>query len=224
MKKTAAFVITLFCLSLLLANPTVASQESSAARLLAEINLARSKPHIYAEYLYQLRKTFNGKLRYAPGKTSFVRTSEGTAAVDEAIRYMLSRKALPPLNDSVGLSFAAAELARNQEKSGAVGHSNIRNQLLKKRVERYGNWESSIAESIIYSPVDPRGMVMQLIIDDGVPGREHRSNLFSNSFSKVGIFCGPHPKFEGVCVINFAGDFHDHPHIFKHQTQLKTKS
>ena len=224
MKKTVAFTIILFCFSLLSTNPAVASQESSAAKLLAEINLARSKPHIYARYLSQLRKTFHGKLRYAPGKTSFVRTSEGTAAVDEAIRYMLARKAMPPLDDSIGLSFAAAELARTQEKSGAVGHSNARNQQLKKRVERYGNWESSIAESIIYSSVDPRGMVMQLIIDDGVPGREHRVNLFSNSFSKVGIFCGPHPKFEGVCVINFAGDFQDHPHIFKPQTQLKTKS
>lgn len=219
MKKHTAFIIMLLCLSLIPGNLTVASQESSAGRLLAEINLARSQPLIYAKYLRQFRDTFRGKLCRVSGCSTAIQTNEGTAAVDEAIRFMLSRKTLPPLHGSTGLSFAAAELVKNQGKTGSVGHANIRNERLGKRIERHGSWKSSVAENIIYGPADPRGMVMQLIIDDGVPGRGHRSNLFNHSFQQVGISCGPHPVFESMCVMDFADDFREHAQVSLRHTK-----
>ncbi len=203
-------LIILCCLLLIPGSLTVASQDTSAGRLLAEINLARSQPHIYVNHLRQFRDTFQGKQCRVSGSSAVVQTCEGKAAVDEAIRYMLSRKALPPLTGSHGLTAAASELVMSQGRTGAVGHATHRNERVGKRVDRYGLWKRRVAENIVYSPADPRGMVMQLIIDDGVPGRGHRDNLFSRSFRKVGISCGPHPIFENVCVMDFADDFREH--------------
>jgi uncharacterized protein YkwD len=47
-------------------------------------------------------------------------------------------------------------------------------------------------------------VVMNLIIDDGVPDRGHRKNIFSRAFATAGAACGPHSRFGNVCVIDFA--------------------
>ncbi len=66
-------------------------------------------------------------------------------------------------------------------------------------------WTGSIGENISYGPDDGREVVLQLIIDDGVPDRGHRANIFSPGFRLAGVVCGPHPKFRTICVIDFAG-------------------
>lgn len=208
MNRRLISIATLFSLLLLHVCPSIASQDAPS-ELLAEINLARSQPHKYVEYLRQYRGAFNGRMRKIPGRCVSMLTREGTKAVDEAIHFMSRRKPLPPLTGSTGLAAAAAELAREQRETGAMGHVGEFCGGIKNRIERYGDWERRIGENIIYSPIDPREMVMQLIIDDGVPERGHRTNLFSQAFEVVGIFCGPHPRFEGMCVMEFAGGFRE---------------
>lgn len=78
---------------------------------------------------------------------------------------------------------------------------------MQERIERHGSWQGRIGENIAYGPNDSRSMVMQLIIDDGVPGRGHRKNQFNTVFGVAGIACGPHPHFGGMCVIDFADKF-----------------
>jgi hypothetical protein len=48
-------------------------------------------------------------------------------------------------------------------------------------------------------------VIESLIVDDGVQGRGHRRNVFQSSARLVGIACGPHPKYEAMCVIVQAG-------------------
>lgn len=48
-----------------------------------------------------------------------------------------------------------------------------------ERMNRYGTWGGSAAESTVYSAKTAIEIVMQLFVDDGVPDRSHRENLFS---------------------------------------------
>lgn len=209
MNNRLAFALLFISLSFLHCAPASASHHPLAGDILTEINLARARPLAYAAYLRQVRDSFQGRICQIAGSPTAMQTREGVAAVDEAIRFLDSRMPLPPLAWSPGLAAAAAELAREQAQSGAEGHGGGRSGDLRERVERRGIWEGGIAENIAYGPGAPRGMVMQLIIDDGVPERGHRATLFSPSLGAVGIACAPHPRWGGMCVMDFAGSFRE---------------
>lgn len=197
------------CLLLALAAPAAALDQNLATKVLAEINLARSEPRTYAGFLREFRGRFRGEYYVLPGSTTRIQTSEGVKAVDEAIKFLSRQKPLPPLTWSDGLAAAAAELAEEQGRSGATGHVGRQSHGMRERIERHGKWERQIAENIGYGPKDPRNMVMQLIVDDGVPGRGHRKNTFGPAFNTAGVACGPHPEFGNMCVIDFAGGFRE---------------
>jgi uncharacterized protein YkwD len=56
-----------------------------------------------------------------------------------------------------------------------------------------------------YGVMNPRDVVMSLIIDDGVPSRGHRENTLNPKFSCSGVGAAPHAKFNHVFTIDFAG-------------------
>lgn len=197
------------CALLTLAAPAAALDRDLAKQVLAEINLARTEPHAYAGFLRGFRGQFRGKDYVLPGGAVSIRTNEGVAAVDEAVRFLSRLKPLPPLTWSDGLAAAAAELAEEQGRSGATGHTGRQSRGMRERIERHGEWEGVIGENIGYGPEDARSMVMQLIIDDGVPDRGHRKNTFNKAFGAAGVACGRHPRFGGMCVIDFAGGFRE---------------
>jgi uncharacterized protein YkwD len=60
-----------------------------------------------------------------------------------------------------------------------------------------------IGENIAYGPTSARGMVLQLIIDDGMPDRGHRKNFFTPGFTQAGVACADHPDYQTICVIDF---------------------
>ncbi len=195
------------CLLLALVAPAFALDENLARQVLTEINLARSAPRTYAGFLREFRGRFRGKSYSQPGSATRVRTREGRAAVDEAIKYLSRQKPLRQLAWSSGLAAAAAELAEEQGISGATGHMGKKSHGMVERIERHGTWDRQIAENIGYGPKTARSMVMQLIIDDGVKGRGHRQNTFNKAFTTAGVACGSHPGFGSMCVIDFAGGF-----------------
>lgn len=196
-------------LFLALATPAVALDHDLAVQVLREINLARTAPHTYADYLRGFRNRFRDNYFLLPGSATRMQTHEGVKAVDEAIRYLSRLLPLPPLTWSDGLAGAAAELAEEQGRSGATGHIGRESRGVRERIERHGTWNKQIAENIGYGPTDARKMVMQLIIDDGVPDRGHRKNTFSAAFWTAGIACGRHPRFGSMCVIDFADTFRE---------------
>ena len=175
--RVSCILMTLWLLAGFVTTAT-AREEELSRQVLAEINLARTEPHRFAGFLRGLVSRFQGKFYRMPGTTTLMQTNEGLAAVNEAIRFLSRRKPLPPLKWSEGLASAATELVREQGETGATGHIGVVSHGMRERIERHGTWLGRIAENIAYGPADARGIVMQLIIDDGVPDRGHRKNLF----------------------------------------------
>ncbi|HXV20510.1 MAG TPA: CAP domain-containing protein [Desulfuromonadales bacterium] len=204
MNKQLFLTVCLAALLLLAGALPALSASHLEQAVLEEMNAARTSPQAFAAHLQRHRALFEGKRYRPPGAAYFILTQEGPAAVDEAIAFLKRQRALPPLAWAEGLARSAAELARDQAQSGETGHG--RGKLgMEERVSRQVEWTGSIGENISYGPNDGRDVVLQLIVDDGVPGRGHRANIFSPDFRLAGVACGPHPTLRTVCVIDFAG-------------------
>jgi uncharacterized protein YkwD len=180
----------------------------TGSAVIREMNLARQNPAAYAAYLEDLRTHFNGRFLVLPGRTK-IYTREGLGAVDEAIRFLRSTKPIQPLTLSPGMCRGAADHCAEQA-NGAIGHDGRGWSNPGSRMNRYGTWTSAWGENISYGKNSERDIVLALIIDDGLPARKHRANIFATKFNYVGAAYGPHARYGSVCSIDFAGAYFEH--------------
>jgi len=173
--------------------------------VLDELNLARTNPKRYAEYLSEMQPYFNGNRLERPGEVILV-TQEGVGAVAEAISFLRSTEPVLALRPSRGMSHAAKAHVKDQQ-DGATGHTGSDGSQPWDRMNRYGNWEDKVAENISYGGNTARGVVIQLIVDDGVPRRGHRVNMFNPAYRFVGVGCGKHARYNDTCTIDFAAGY-----------------
>ena len=177
----------------------VAAQDRFEEGVFAELNRFRSDPAAYTEYLSDYRPRFEGKLLIGNDDSEIdIMTREGVAAVDEAIRDLRREKPLPTLEWSDPLARAAADHVAVQSRSGAVGHY-TRGSGPGERMRARGGGPY-VSEVITYGHHTPEGVVDQLLIDDGVPGRGHRHSLLRPTHRYAGVACGRHPVHRTMCV------------------------
>ena len=175
-------------------------------QVVEELNLARTHPDEYADYLTAYSKLYVGRELREPGEITIL-TEEGKSAVTEAIRFLKKQKSLSLLTASPGMSKAAADMVRMQETTNQIGHVGRDGSKFSDRISRYGKWGDSCGENIDYGNNNARKIVLSLIIDDGVSDRGHRKSIFTPGFSRVGVACGMHKKFRYMCVIEYAGSY-----------------
>ena len=207
--RLSSFSILLFAL---VAQPILASEEDSAdsgnasgRAVIREMNLARQNPALYATFLQELRNRMNGSVLVLPGHTR-IRTKEGTAAVDEAIRFLRSASPQNALTLSPGMCRAAQDHCADQA-GGGFGHEGRDRSHAGQRIARYGTCGGSWGENISYGKASARDVVLALIIDDGLPARKHRKNIFNPSYNFAGAAFGRHARFGTVCSMDFAGSY-----------------
>jgi len=171
-----------------------------------EINLARTAPKNYASFLEQFKKYYHEKLIQLPNETPII-TKEGVEALMEATRFLRSTKPVPLLNLSKGMSLGARDHVKDLGLSGGSQHRGSDRSQPWDRVNRYGIWQKVIGENISFGHDRARNIVMSLIIDDGVPHRGHRKNIFNSDFRVIGVACGEHPNYKTICIITLAGGY-----------------
>jgi uncharacterized protein YkwD len=171
--------------------PAADPEQVSAAAVLREVNLARENPSFYATFVAESRP---------------FHMIEHGRAVDEAVRFLKRARPLPPLTLSSGMSRAAADHCAEQT-DGQTGHDGNDRSTPGDRISRYGTWSVSWGENISYGQNTARGIVLTLIIDDGVRSRGHRKNIFNPKFNFAGAAFGPHVRYRTVCSIDFAGGY-----------------
>jgi len=198
----ASFMLTALVLAAPDGNATGEMAQNEQA-VLEELNLARTRPAEYARYLEEHKRNFKGPLiAVVDGRK--IKTVEGFAAVDEAIAFLKSTPPVPPLSASRALTLSARDHAKDLGPRGMTGHVGADNSQPADRIARYGTPRTISGEGITFGPVSARSIVIQLIVDDDVPGRDHRKNVFEPAYRVAGIAIGPHKFYEVMCVINFA--------------------
>ncbi|WP_347838052.1 CAP domain-containing protein [uncultured Draconibacterium sp.] len=215
MKVLILTVLCLFNLSTTANEKSKNSKHNTAANasylsalekeVIYEINLFRSNPPDYAEkYIAPLAKHYERKILHYPGDKSIM-TQEGVSALHECVRVLKKASSAPLLYPDTRLTKAANDHQTDQSKTGKTGHTGKDRSNLKDRIERYGKWQVRIAENIAYGNTSAQQIVVFLLIDDGVKSRGHRTNLLHPDFKSIGVACGSHPKYNTMCVMDFAG-------------------
>lgn len=199
-----ALILSVFTLARLVAGEKEDDSVSGRA-VVREMNLARQNPALYANLLKELRSRMNGNVLVLPGHTQ-IRTKEGTGAIDEAIRFLQNAQPLSALTFSPGISRAAADHCADQA-NGGFGHEGRDRSHAGQRMARYGTAMGSWGENISYGKSSARDVVLALIIDDGLPSRKHRQNIFNPNYNVAGAAFGPHARFRTVCSMDFAGGY-----------------
>ena len=174
--------------------------------IVREINMARTNPKGYASFLEKWKPYYEGKQLKLPGEITLM-TKEGVTAVNEAIRSIRSMNPVHPLSPSKGMSLAARDHVKDQGSSGSTQHMGNDRSQPWDRANRYGTWQKTIGENISYGSDKARNIVLTLLIDDGVPGRGHRKNIFNPDFHVMGVAFGRHATYRTICVITFAGGY-----------------
>lgn len=188
---------------LLMAAPAQADP-AFEAEVLAELNRARTAPAQFARTLRDFRSGFSRDRQFTHfGSDQPFLSIEGTPAVDEAIAFMARARPLPPLASSPLLAAAAADHTDEQGPAGRVGHQSRNGRWPADRLTARGGG-TYVAETISYGAPSPLDVVIQLIVDDGVPSRGHRTILFDPQYQHIGIACGPHRTYRTMCTLSLA--------------------
>ena len=173
--------------------------------ILVEQNRVRQNPASYIPLLEARLVSMDnqGRITNGCGPNCRIITQEGQGAVREAIAALTRQAAVAPLESSVAVAQAAQAHARDQAQGG-VGHRGSDGSDPGQRLTRVGVPYTRAGENIAYGSRTGQQVVLDLIVDDGVPDRGHRTAIFSPAWSHTGAGCGPHRGYGNVCVINYA--------------------
>ena len=170
--------------------------------VILELNMVRTNPSKYADlYLKPMLSKFSDNV-YDNGKEIKLLTNEGKSAVEECISVLKKQQALSVLYPDQLLSKMAKYHANLQGKTTSVGHNSPNGKTFSDRLKLFSIRYNFVGENISYGYTNAREIVIQLIVDDGVPSRGHRNNVF-NKFNSVGISIATHLRYNYMCVQDF---------------------
>jgi len=192
--------------------PTTEFPHISYDLLLSEINFARTQPAEYAKLIEEMLPYYSdydgkeGVLLTYPGEISYL-MQEGKVAAIEAIEALKNQAPVSPLTLLTGLNRASQNLCDIQGPTGQVGHTAPDGSTPTQRVEKFctpnaNQWGSG--ENIAYGIHIARRIIIQLIIDDGVPDRGHRINIYEPAWTHIGFGWGYHKQYKVMCAMNFS--------------------
>jgi uncharacterized protein YkwD len=163
-------------------------------KLTDRANHWRANPRAFAAYI---KKTYlgAGKVNCSTGihETWRLRFKEKCNAINEAIRALNRMKPVGALKIDEGFSKNAYEHSVYQvSKNHMMTHSGPNGRRgLGDRCKLYNNFRGYLGENIAYAMQgfsdDHDKLLAMWCIDDGVPSRGHRVNLFAAKFNSWGV-------------------------------------
>ena len=86
-------------------------------------------------------------------------------------------------------------------ETGHVGHDGF-NERFK---DVYSSKYFTVAENCDYGNSKAMGVIMSLLIDEGIPSLGHRINILHEEMNSIGVSLQPHSEYRYNCVMDFGG-------------------
>lgn len=168
-----------------------------------EINKLRSDPPRYAREVVKprLAKFHSDGMVYTNSQGIYIRTSEGKTAVAECIQALESTAPMQPLYHDSRLYNAAKSHGMDMRDNNFFEHDSSDGTQFYERLQKFG-FKGHCAENLAAGNDAPEEIVLQLIIDDGVPSRGHRTNLLTPDFNIIGASVVEHPQWRYSCTMD----------------------
>lgn len=116
------------------------------------------------------------------------------------VRELRDQSPVAPLEIDSSLQEMAKSFAVRSGRRGQYGHNEY-----NERFDQYGSHLAFDGENIQYGLKDPTAIVLDLLIDEGVPSFGHRKNILSSDFSVIGIGFADHKEINYNTVMAFGG-------------------
>lgn len=184
---------TILCALLFMATSMVSHAQQDSA-LVALINAVRANPASFLPSLEQYRTTARPIAR---NKKEF---DKAFAEIDARLRQQAP---LPPYHVDEGLMKAAWDHCTDCERHGLVGHFGSDKSDPGMRMHRYTTY-TTMGESCTYGHATPAMILAAFLVDEGTPGRGHRENMLSTTYTQIGLHVCGHPRYGTSVVIDHA--------------------
>lgn len=172
-------------------NTNKTSMSKKESDILLYINLVRTNPEKFEKEILNpfLKKNKKYSKKY----------------IKSLKKDLKNLKILSPLNYSEKLFIFARHHAKTTGKKGKVGHKSIYLKGYKSRTKKLLKNYSVVGENIHYGLDNPKKIILELLIDDGIKGVGHRKNILSNEYKYASVSIQPHKKYIFNTVIEFGG-------------------
>lgn len=171
--------------------------------VIIEYNKCRTNPSRYArEYLTPFLNSINTDGTYKSSSGQLYTSKEGLSVIKEAIAELDTMHPLSMLRPQKYLHQAAKYHCKDTGPKGKVGHDGTDGSSPTDRGKIFNPDCIGVAESISYGFRDPQDIMIQLLVDDGVPSRGHRRGVFFKQISHIGTSIQKHKKYGYMCVVD----------------------
>lgn len=179
---------------------TFADWAGLSQAIFEELNLARTQPALYADFVEEQLATFDEDgSTFKQGNQSTMST-EGKAAWLEAIAFLRKQAPVGALRRVRCLDCSAAFMAQDSSTNARIAHIDSTERSSADRSE-VACLSRAGGENIAYGMLSARSAIVQLIVDDAVPDRGHRTNIYQN-FTQVGVASGPYELEYGTITVH----------------------
>ena len=173
------------------------------------VNQVRQRPQDFIPHLEDMQKRFDGQMYHVPNKTS-VRTKEGVQAVRDAIAHLRRQQPCRQLAWNEKLALCSRHHVEDIGPKGMVQHEASDGRPVRDRFKKHGQVVTHYGENLSFHCYTALEVVLQCLVDDGVPDRGHRENIFTPEYRAMGCYTGRHDDFETMTVIDFVAGFISH--------------
>lgn len=175
-------------------------------QVITELNKIRTNPKSYITSLNEYISWFDGNILNKPGSEYEIETKEGAEAYKDAIEFLKKQKPQKALVFDEEVTKASQSHADDIGQTNGMSHIGSDGKDNYQRLSEYIDWETFLAECIDFGGTTGKEVIIALLVDDGVPEKDHRLSIFSKEAQNFGVGVAYHNECEICTVIDLVGE------------------